>query len=145
MANSLTQRDSFTHPGVVSRIAGNSVFVRLDSNVHCESCRAKSACGMSGAAIKEVEVNEPPTTFTLEEPVQVILKKGTGFMAVFWAYILPFLLMMSSLLLALAYVPEWMAGLLALGILVPYYFILHQLTDSFKEKFKVSVIKTGTQ
>ena len=42
--------DVFVHSGVVSRVEGHSVTVTLDQNLHCESCRAKGACGVSDGA-----------------------------------------------------------------------------------------------
>lgn len=132
---------TFTHLGSVSKIQGSSVFVTLSQNVHCSSCNAKSACGVSESETKEIEIVNPIDSFEVNELVQVELKKGTGMNAVFWAYVFPFLLLMAVLLGTSAFLPEWQSGLLALIVLVPYYLILHQMNAFFKKKLRVSIVK----
>ena len=131
----------FIHSGVVSRITGTSVIVSLDENVHCESCSAKGVCGISDSASKEVEVIDPKESYTLNEPVEVILKKNLGHKAVFWAYIFPFILMLSTLLITFLLFAEWVAGLLSLLILVPYYATVYALKNYFKETFRISILR----
>ena len=137
----LTATDAFVHSGVVTRIDGGSVFVALDPNLHCESCRAKGACGVSDAGSKEVEITDPQGTFRLDEHVEVVLKKDLGNKALFWAYLFPFLLMMLTLFTASLWLPEWMAGLVSLSILIPYYLSIALLKRYFKRTFKISILK----
>ena len=131
----------FIHSGVVSRINGRSIIVALDKNIHCESCRAKGACGVSDSANKEVEIIDADRAFKLNDPVEVTLKKNLGHKAVFWAYILPFIIMLSTLLLMSFFVEEWMAGLVSLLVLVPYFAIVYALKDYFKKTFKISILR----
>ena len=71
--NSLpSNNNTFIHSGTVSRISGNSVFVSLDSNVHCDGCRIKAACGISDSKNKEVEMECSDKAFSLDEHVQVV-------------------------------------------------------------------------
>jgi sigma-E factor negative regulatory protein RseC len=129
------------HEGVVSRISSNSITVSLKGNLHCEACNAKSACGVSDSDTKEIEVQTLGQSVELHEHVEVFLEKGLGLKAVFWAYVFPFILLFAVLLVASAIYPEWIAGLLAIGILIPYYLLLYVLKNSFKSAFKVSVSK----
>ncbi|MGB5700467.1 SoxR reducing system RseC family protein [Muriicola sp.] len=131
----------FIHSGVVSHIDGKSVIVSLDKNVHCESCSAKGACGVSDSASKEVEIFDSNGTFKLNDPVQVTLKKNLGQKAVFWAYIFPFILMISALLTASFFVAEWMAGLLSLFVLIPYYATLYAQKNYFQKTFRISILR----
>lgn len=131
----------FIHSGVVSRIRGRSIIVSLDKNIHCESCRAKGACGVSDTANKEVEIIDADSAFKLNDPVEVTLRKNLGHKAVFWAYILPFIIMMATLLLMSFFFEEWMAGLVSLLVLVPYYAIVYALKNYFKETFKISILR----
>lgn len=135
----LTATDAFVHSGVVTRIAGKSVFVSLDPNLNCASCHAKGACGVPEAGPREVEITEPDGHYELHEPVSVILKKDLGNKALFWAYLLPFLLMTLTLFAASAVLPEWMAGLLSLGILIPYYLVVALLKKQFRKTFRISI------
>ena len=134
-------KEIFTHLGNVSKIRGTSVFVTLSQNVHCDSCNAKSACGVSETKTKEIEIANPVDTFEVNELVQIELKKGVGMNAVLWAYVFPFLLLMTVLLATSTFLPEWQSGVLALIILVPYYLVLHQMNAFFKKKLRVSIVK----
>lgn len=130
------------HEGIVSKISNDTITISLKGNINCEGCKAKSACGVSESNDKEIEVENTSKTLQLNESVEVVLQKDLGLKAVFWAYVFPFILMISVLLIASLFVAEWQAGLLALAILVPYYFSLHYLNAFFKKKFKVSILKT---
>ena len=109
--------------------------------MHCEACNAKSACGVSDSDTKEIEIETPAQKLELNENVEVFLKKDLGLKAVFWAYVFPFILLFAVLLIASTLYPEWLAGLLAIGVLIPYYLLLYVLKNSFKSAFKVSVSK----
>ena len=113
----------------------------LDPNLHCESCRARGACGVSGGGSREVEITDPQGAFRLNEPVEVVLKKDLGNKALFWAYLFPFILMMLTLFTSSLWLPEWMAGLVSLFILIPYYFSIALLKRYFKRTFKISILR----
>ena len=140
--NSLTSNNNtIIHSGTVSRVSGDSVFVSLDKGVHCEGCRIKSACGISDSNNKEVEMISPNESFRINENVQVLIKRNLGLKAVFWAYVLPFILMIAILMVTSQFVAEWLAGLLALIVLIPYYGLLYYLNSFFRKKFRISVLK----
>ena len=141
--NNATYQDEnlVKHEGIVSKVSRNSITVSLKGNMHCEACNAKSACGVSDSETKEIEIETPAQTLELNENVEVFLKKDLGLKAVFWAYVFPFILLFAVLLIASTLYDEWVAGLLAIGVLIPYYLLLHVLKNSFKNAFKVSVSK----
>jgi sigma-E factor negative regulatory protein RseC len=134
-----TEEHVYIHSGVISQINRGSVIVSLDKNVHCETCHAKGACGVSDSAAKQIEVVDTGRTYSLNEPVEVILRKNLGHKAVFWAYVFPFILMLMTLLTASLFVTEWVAGLLSLLILIPYYLLMHGLKSYFKRTFDISI------
>lgn len=140
MSTRPTDTNTFIHSGIVSKIEDGSIVVSLDKNAHCESCHAKGACGVSDSVCKQIMVDSKET-FELNEPVEIVLKKSLGHKAVFWAYIFPFILMLLTLLTASIFFAEWIAGLLSLLILIPYYIWLHALNNYFKETFKISILK----
>ncbi len=142
MSSHLSNKNTFVHSGVISKIAGGSIIVSLEQNIHCDSCRAKAACGISESNTKEVEIINSIDSFKINEHVKVVLKKTLGFKAVFWAYIFPFILMFSTLIITSGFLKEWMAGILSLLILVPYYFMLYFLKNTLKSAFKMSILKT---
>jgi len=141
MSIEVSNDNTFIHTGTVSRVSGNTVVVSLDQNVHCESCAAKSACGVSDSRARELEVSNTASSFNLNDPVKVVIKKDLGLKAVFWAYVFPFVLLLAVLLTGSLFLEEWLAGLLALAVLAPYYFVLNRLNSFFRKKFRVSVLK----
>ncbi|WP_396602949.1 SoxR reducing system RseC family protein [Algibacter sp. R77976] len=142
MSSHIPSKNSIVHSGVISKITGSSVFVALEQNIHCESCRAKAACGISESNTKEVEIINCNDSFKINEHVKVVLKRALGFKAVFWAYILPFILMFSTLIIASNFLKEWIAGILSLLILVPYYLTLYFFKSTIKSAFKMSILKS---
>lgn len=141
MDSESTANNTFVHAGKISKIGRNSIIVSLKDNVHCESCRAKGTCGVADSGSKEIEIQRSETSFQLHENVNVVLKKELGLKAVFWAYVFPFMLMLLTLLITSGFLKEWIAGLLSLSILLPYYAILYVLKDVLKESFKISILK----
>ena len=129
------------HEGIVSKISQNSITISLKGNVNCEGCKAQSACGVSDSNDKEIEVINSLQSFKLNEPVDVLLKRELGLKAVFWAYVFPFILMMIVLVTTSFFFKEWIAGVLSLLILVPYYVMLFVLKDKFQKAFQLSILK----
>lgn len=129
------------HEGIVTKITPQSITVALNGNINCEACNAKAACGVSESNNKEIEVLNSSQPLRLNEKVEVILKRSLGLKAVFWAYVFPFILLISVLLIASSIYKEWIAGLLSILVLVPYYLALYVLRNSFKKTFQVSIFK----
>lgn len=129
------------HDGVISKISNNKVTVALKGNINCDACNAKAICGASESSAKEIEVQNVSQSLGLNENVTVLLKKSLALRAVFLAYVFPFILLLGTLLIASYYYEEWIAGLLALTVLIPYYTILYALRNTFKKEFKISILK----
>lgn len=142
MSSPQKNKDTFAHSGFISKINSDSVIVTLEQNIHCDSCRAKSSCGISDSNTKEIEVLDSSDSFKINEQVDVILKKVLGLKAVFWAYVFPFILMFSTLIIASVFWKEWIAGVLSLLILIPYYLVLYLLKNTLKSAFKILILKT---
>jgi len=142
MSFQFSNKNTFVHSGIISKITGNKVIVSLEQDLHCESCRAKSACGISESNTKEIEIINSNDSFKINEQVNVILKKALGLKAVFWAYVFPFILMFSTLIIASSFFKEWIAGVLSLVVLLPYYLTLYLLKNTLKHVFQISILKT---
>ena len=141
MNSQRSDKNTFVHSGVISKIAGNSFIVSLEQNINCDSCRAKAACGISESSTKEVEIINYNKSFEINEHVKIVLKKSLGFKAVFWAYIFPFLLMFFTLIIASEFLKEWLAGILSILVLMPYYLALYISKNTLKSIFKLSILK----
>ena len=137
----ISEQNFVKHEGVISKISENSIIVSLKGNINCVGCKAKAACGTSESNDKEIEVLNKNQSYTLNETVQVVLEKKLGLKAVFWAYVFPFILMLTTLLISSIFFKEWFAGLLSLFVLIPYYLMLYFLNNTLKKAFKVTILK----
>lgn len=133
--------DHITHEGIISKISKNGITVSLKGNVNCEGCKAQSACGVSDSNDKEIEVFNTTESFQLNEVVNVALKRELGLKAVFWAYVFPFVLLIAVLIFTSFFFKEWIVGILSFTVLIPYYFMLYILKDTFYKAFQVSILK----
>ncbi len=135
--------DIITHRGVISAVERDSVFVSIIAQSACAACHAKGYCGVSDMQEKIVEV---PLAETHEhkngEFVVVTMKRSMGLSAVLYGYFIPFLVLLATLLTVYEVTGnEALAGLVSLGILVPYYTGLYLLRDRFTKKFRFEIEK----
>lgn len=125
--------------GVVKEAVGNHVKVQILSKSACASCHAKGACSSADVQNKEVEIitNE---RFQPGEQVVVVATTSQGLKATWWAYVLPLILVMTTLTVTfLVTGNENISGALALLVLVPYFFALHLAEKVIKKTFSFSV------
>ena len=137
----ILNKEGIKHEGYISNITSDLITVSLNGNINCEGCKAQSACGVSDSNDKEIEIVNNNQSFQLNESVDVVLEKSLGLKAVFLAYVFPFLLIMTSLVITSNFLKEWIAGLVSLFTLIPYYFTLYLLKNSFQKAFRISILK----
>jgi len=123
------------HKGIVQKTDNNSVTVCISAASACAGCHAEGSCTLSGKEEKIVEVsgnyNVKPG-----DNVTVLMKQSMGYVALFLGYILP-LVAVIAILILLIYLkaPELVAGLVSIGILIPYYLILFSFRKRINNKF----------
>jgi sigma-E factor negative regulatory protein RseC len=90
---------------------------------------------MSESEVKIVEV-KGSYSVTPGDSVSVLMKQSQGYAAVLYGYIFPLLsVIIILMILAGLGVPELTAGLVSLGMLLPYYLILYLFRKRINEKF----------
>ena len=115
------------HSGVVERIEGDAVLVRITSHSACGSCKARAACGLAETQEKIVEVHTPESgSYHPGEEVSVGVRRRVGAVAVVYAYVgalavLLVVLMVSSLALGWS---DGASALAALAGVALYYGVL---------------------
>ena len=121
------------HRGRIDAIEGNCIKVHFISMSACSNCHAGSLCSASGMEKKEVEIIADSRRFQVGEEVNVLLRQSMGFKALFYGYVLPFILLVTALFLFSAiFQNEVVAGLLSLGMLLPYYLFVYHSKDHFQ-------------
>lgn len=127
---------NISHEGIVDSMDGNEVVVRITSYAACSECHARGACNVTEVKEKYLRVRAPGKGFRTGEKVRVILSKSLGFRALFLGYVLPFILVLTVLLICTAAgCRELAAGLLSLAVLPPYYLALKAFRGRLEQRF----------
>jgi sigma-E factor negative regulatory protein RseC len=132
-----------SHDGIVDSLEGSDVVVRITSYAACSECHARGACNVTEVKEKYLRVKASHSGFRTGEKVRVVLSQSLGFRALFLGYVLPFLLVLTALLITTAAgCSELVAGLLSLSVLVPYYILLKIFRGRLDRRFSFSLQKT---
>jgi sigma-E factor negative regulatory protein RseC len=131
------------HSGVIKSINNNLVSVSIMQQSACGNCKARSACSLSDDSEKVIDVSlSSGDNYRVGEEIKVVLRQSLGMKALGYGYILPFLVLFTTLVLLVSLgVNEGLAGLLALSSLVPYYLGLSFFRDRLKKEFSFSLKK----
>ncbi len=130
-------KDLIKHPGRVIKVDDSELHVQILSMSACASCHAKGYCSAGDMEHKIVDVkNVYEERYKPGDEVTLVLKRTKGSYAVFLGYILPFLVVLISLIVMTQTMDnEGLAGLLSIAFLVPYYTILFRFRHKIKEQF----------
>lgn len=129
------------HSGIVDRVEGGCVHVRILQSSACSACKVASHCNASETKEKLIDVTDAlAANYQPGDQVTVVADASVGFRASVYGYLLPLLIMVVALVVVLAIThSEGAAALSALGILVPYYIILYFLRDKIKAKLSFTI------
>lgn len=132
-----------THEGIIQEVRDDNITVSFISQPACSSCNIKNGCTLAGSEERNFEIISEGNKYHVGEKVNVILSQSNGFRAVFLGYILPLLIVGISLILLLKTSKnEAFAGLVSIGMLIPYYLILWGLRGVIKKNFKFRLVKS---
>jgi sigma-E factor negative regulatory protein RseC len=137
----MSARENITHPGIIYKVSDDTIFVKILAMSACSTCHAKSMCSVAEIEEKIVEVKrEVEKNYSEGQEVVVAMHKSLGGKAVFLGYILPFLLLIGVLIVVLSLSgDEGLAGLSAIGILIPYYLVLYLMRDKLRRTFSFRI------
>lgn len=129
------------HPGRVVEVDPKELHVQILSMSACASCHAKGFCSAADMKDKIVDVkNNYEDRYKVGDQVTLVLKRTKGSHAVFLGYIMPFLVVLISLIVLVSTTQnEGLAAVISLVWLVPYYAILYLRRDKIKEKFDFKI------
>jgi len=138
----MQENTSVEHMGVVESFKDNIVRVGFVSHTSCASCNAKGVCAVSDVDSKFVEVKVDASTWEVGESVNIILERKLGFKALWYGYVFPLLVLLTALIITYAVTgKDGLAGLVALGVLLPYYMVLYFFRNYLTSKFQFTLKK----
>ena len=131
------------HEGRVLSVTSVQTKVEILAQTACAACHAKAVCGASNGESRVITIRrEDDGKIRPEDRVNVVIRQGQGFKAVFIAYIIPlFILLVLLLTLPLFFENELVTGLGALGFVALYYLVLAQFRDRLNSGFVFTVEK----
>ncbi len=135
-------QDNITHEGLISHISKDMITVMIVSKASCASCQVKGACSASDVEEKNVNIKRGLyDNYQIGDKVTIMMDQSLGTWAVMFGYVFPFLVLLFGLIVFTQTIDnEGIAGLLALSLLVPYYFILYLSRKKMENKFQFKII-----
>lgn len=125
------------HSGFIDHINGKHIRVQILSESACSGCHAKGACSAADMADKFIDVESDDAGLKVGQMVILYGQSSIGLLAVLLAFVLPFLLILFTLFLLNDRIDnEVISGTIALGMLLPYFFILSLFNKKLKSKLK---------
>ena len=133
--------ESISHPGIIEQVTDDKIIVKIIAMSACSSCHAKGMCNVADMEEKVIEVKKHPhKDLKSGDEVRVTMKASQGSKAVLLGYIFPFFLMIGILLLVLFLSKdEGLAGLSAILVLIPYYWLLYIYRNKLKSTFSFTI------
>ncbi len=133
------------HEGIVEKISGNLVTVRILQQSACSACHAKDMCMAADSKEKLVEIPDVTGRYRLNDRVIIEGKESIGYKAVLWAFVIPLLILLATLVVSLTVweFNEIEAALTSMAALAPYYLVLYLLRDKMAKSFRFNIKNTN--
>lgn len=133
----MSSNSEISHRGRIVSITPEVTTVEIVSESACAACHAKGLCSLGDSTVKQVEL---PTSgwdnYSVGQEVSVVLRASMGHKAVWLAYVIPLVVMVSALLGTLAAGgSELLAGCVAIGAVALYYGVIWLLRDRLRNEY----------
>ncbi len=131
------------HKGIVQERDNERIVVKIEQTSACAACHARGMCSSADVAEKLIEIaHDLPKEVAVGETVTIQGETSIGHFAVRVAFVYPFLVLFATLVITyyLTY-NEMLAGILAIAVLLPYYFVLYLARPILKKKLVFTIKK----
>ena len=130
------------HQGIIIGLGEKTIKVSLLNITSCSSCHAKAICNVSDVDNKVIEVYRNGKEYKIGDKVRISYNKSMSFKALLLGYLLPFLLVLVTLIVALSITQdESFSGLISLSVLIPYYTVLAFCKNKLKKTFTFNLVR----
>ena len=139
-------KERIEHEGKVVSVDKDYIAVEILNKSACAACHAKGVCGASDQSIKVVEVAQDIKTLTEDyqvgETVNVVMAPSMDTQAVWFAYVIPLMVLMASVAVFWRCgAGEVLMGLGSLGIVALYYLGVYLFRNKISKIFTFSIEK----
>lgn len=135
--------DIIKHRGIVEKVEGAHVVVRIVQTSACAACSAKGLCNASESKEKQIDVFEAGASYRIGEEVVLCGSTSMGMRAVFLAFGIPMLLLLFALFVSMRVTDgdALVSSLVALLAVVPYYLVIYFMKDKLNRTFSFTIEK----
>ena len=135
--------DIIKHRGIVEKVDGSHIVVRIVQTSACSACSAKGLCNASESKEKQIDVYEANPSYQIGEEVMVCGTTSMGMRAVLLAFGVPLLILVLALGLSMKLTGEdaLLSSVIALFSVVPYYIGIYFCKDKLNRTFSFTIEK----
>ena len=135
--------DIIKHRGIVEKIDGSHIVVRIVQTSACSACNAKGLCNASESKEKQIDVYEVNPAYRIGEEVILCGTTSMGMKAVFLAFGIPVFLLLVALFVTMRVTDgdALLSAIVALVAVVPYYAVLYLMKDKMNKTFSFVIEK----
>ena len=135
--------DIIKHRGIVEKVDGSHIVVRIVQTSACSACSAKGLCNASESKEKQIDVYEANPSYQIGEEVMVCGTTSMGMRAVLLAFGVPLLILVLALGVSMKLTGEdaLLSSGIALVSVVPYYIAIYFCKDKLNRAFSFTIEK----
>ena len=135
--------DIIKHRGIVEKIDGSHIVVRIVQTSACSACSAKGVCNASESKEKQIDVYEVNPAYRIGEEVILCGTTSMGMKAVLLAFGIPVFLLLVALFVTMRVTDgdALLSAIVALVAVVPYYAVLYLMKDKMNKTFSFVIEK----
>jgi len=132
---------NLAHPAEIIQIQKNKLLVQICRPEACSGCAIKSTCQLKENTKQQLIIPTKHTSnYHIGQSITIEISNRTGFLAILYAYILPLILMLSTLIITINITPnELIVGFFSIFVLIPYYTALYLCKNHLNQKFSFKI------
>jgi sigma-E factor negative regulatory protein RseC len=135
--------DIIKHRGIVEKVDGSHIVVRIVQTSACAACSAKGLCNASESKEKQIDVYDANPSYRIGEEVMVCGTTSMGMRAVVLAFGVPLLILILALGISMKVTDEdaMLSAGIALVSVIPYYIVIYLMKDKLNKTFSFTIEK----
>ena len=136
-------KDIIKHRGIVEKVDGSHVVVRIVQTSACSACSAKGLCNASESKEKQIDVYEVNPSYQIGEEVVLCGSTSMGMRAVFLAFGIPVFILLAALFIAMRVTDgdALFSAVVSLLAVTPYYLVIFLMKDKLNKTFSFVIEK----
>ncbi len=128
------------HEGVIIDINLKTIYIRIRQESACSGCHANKICSVAESKDKIIEIPYISGKHKTGDSVFITGKTSMGLKAVFYAFVIPLILIIISLGITTRFrCDEGLTAGIALAVPFFYYLLLYSFREKLKQKFTFSI------